>query len=455
MPKTVRVARRKRASLNKRTVVLGKGTRYARKNKSRRRIRMIVGGKFTGIPTGTNDFANYYLKKYAEDVFKEQSPIKPVGEIKKGSILWVIDMQNDFIDLQVDGLKGPSSTGAFSVSEGKTVIDGLVEFMNANKDKFNKIIFTRDWHPEDHCSFSKEQIGTFPPHCIWNSIGAAFNETIKTQISINKKDNKFIDFTCNGVPVDILFKGYHKETDSFSGVSWTDDKYPFKNRQLTTCCQTLDCKNNTGGRKLKPEYIASSLETELGEYEETWVEDSYELPKPIEDGQIYVVGLAGEFCVKDTAIMLKNSFPEKTVNVVQDLTRYVFLPVFVTFQRYPLANGDNSEPCDFGKLLMRGEWINDTIPDKNFLSELVFENTNRKPLSTYLFSYNPSNPTDTKRLEQTELEKYKNEPLSNENGDPTDAGNNLWHFCSDHRILLKDYYQFGVNLLMDTKPKAD
>jgi nicotinamidase-related amidase len=439
---------KKRNSLKKRR---GNGKKSkAHGKRGSRRIRVIRGGKFVGAPSGTNDFANYYLATYANEILKEKSPIKFVENVvvTPGSILWVIDMQNDFIDIPMEGLSGPDTfnpdnvnIGAFAVSEGSAVIDKLVTFMKTHANQFEKIIFTRDWHPENHCSFDKSQVGTFPPHCIWNKLGAAFNDTIAN--TIQRKNDKF---TCNGRPVDILFKGHHQDTDSFSGVSWEADtapEYPFKNRQLTTCCQALDCKGKTGARPLKPDFIQYSKEVNIMcDAGVDCFAATYDLPKPTGDGEIFVVGLAGEFCVKDTAIMLKKNFPDKTVNVVQDLTRYVFVPVFLPFQRYPLTNGDNANPCEFGELLMKGDWINNTAKN-NILSDGVFEENKIKPLSQYLFSYNPSNPTDTKRLEYEDLSKYNNVELT-----PTNP--NLWHFASDHRILLKDYAQFGVQLLMPT-----
>jgi nicotinamidase-related amidase len=39
------------------------------------------------------------------------------------------------------------------------------------------IFATRDWHPEDHCSF-KAQGGPWPPHCIRETEGAAFHPDV-------------------------------------------------------------------------------------------------------------------------------------------------------------------------------------------------------------------------------------------------------------------------------------
>lgn len=424
-------------------------------------LKRLMGGKYMGEVTGTNDFQNYYLEKYAGKYFTNDSPIRKYDniseEIKGNSILWIIDMQNDFIDIPMEGLTGPFKIGAFAVSEGSTMINSLIKFINNNKEKFSRIIFTRDWHPKDHCSFhSESSIGTFPPHCIWNSLGADFNPEIK---GIIQKDTDGSGFKCNGIPVDILFKGHHQDTDSFTGVTWkNDNEYPFKNRQLTSCCQYVTCANKTGARKLKPPHYNKSLDKDIGCSDGVdCFEEEYLLPIPGAGGEIYVVGLAGEFCVKDTAIQLKLSLPGTQVNVIQDFTRYVFVPANIPFQRYELININNSKPCEFKPdINMYGEWQNDNGTE---LSDSVFKPIQLKALSLYMFSYNPFDPSQTKRLEIEELETYKSAKFGfdSENNllimkkTPDEVLPALWHFSSDHRILLKDYKQFGVNLLVANK----
>jgi hypothetical protein len=189
-------------------------------------------------------------------------------------------------------------------------------------------------------------------------------------------------------------------------------------------------------------------------------EDNYELPEPSKDGEIYVVGLAGEFCVKDTAIMLAIKFGKNKVNVIQDLTRYVFVPAFLPFQRRYLTNPNDARSSEYQDLLIKeGEWLRRVKSDKKeennvtssdesrfILNVNVFWKIPFKSLSLYMFKYNPLKPSETKRLELEELNKYEGQYVSHkENKD-------LFHFASDHRPLLKDYGHFGVKLWMPLPP---
>jgi nicotinamidase-related amidase len=214
----------------------------------RRRVMKMLGmqkgGKYAGPVNGTNDFQNYYLQKYCSRIFSQiaESPLKMIpdinSEIKPGSILWVIDMQNDFIDIPMVGLTGPpagpgKNIGAFAVSEGFTMIEDLLNFIRTNGSKFTKIVFTRDFHPPQHCSFSKDLIpnglngepsdGKFPKHCVYDSLGADFTPKIKAEFEFIDGQYKFMGF-----PADIIFKGHHENTDSFTAQEWVDDSssYP-------------------------------------------------------------------------------------------------------------------------------------------------------------------------------------------------------------------------------------
>ena len=476
----------------------GKGRSNTKKAKMARHNRKMNrwGGKYKGKVENTNDFQNYYLEKYANHIFvgadAEKNPIKNIDkaiildedndEIKNGSILWVIDMQNDFLDIPMQGLTGPpdfdptkTNIGSFAVSDGATMVSDLIQFIKNNAEKFDKIIFTRDWHPPNHCSFGDgETIGTFPKHCVWDSLGADLIPKVKEIIEYKTEGNKF---TIKGteIEVDILFKGQHENTDSFTAVEWygpqVEPPYPLKNRELSTCCSSIDCRKDTGGRKLKPLHISKSLDQMVdsviknnpkikGDDRYNIFEDNYELPEPSKDGEIYVVGLAGEFCVKDTAIMLAIKFGKNKVNVIQDLTRYVFVPAFLPFQRRYLTNPNDARSSEYQDLLIKeGEWLRRVKSDKKeennvtssdesrfILNVNVFWKIPFKSLSLYMFKYNPLKPSETKRLELEELNKYEGQYVSHkENKD-------LFHFASDHRPLLKDYGHFGVKLWMPLPP---
>lgn len=114
--------------------------------------------------------------------------------------LVVVDVQNDFFE-----------GGALAVPESNSIIPVI----NKIVDKFNLIVFTKDWHPAEHKSFAANHKGKnifdvitlnnieqilWPVHCVQNTFGAEINNYIK-------------------IPKDALFveKGTDVYVDSYSG----------------------------------------------------------------------------------------------------------------------------------------------------------------------------------------------------------------------------------------------
>lgn len=84
-------------------------------------------------------------------------------KIQPTDALLVVDVQNDFCP-----------GGALAVDEGHRV----VPIINHLIPLFEHVIYTRDWHPENHCSFADPPEfvdGSWPPHCVAHSPGAEFN----------------------------------------------------------------------------------------------------------------------------------------------------------------------------------------------------------------------------------------------------------------------------------------
>lgn len=68
------------------------------------------------------------------------------------------------------------------------VTDGhrVAEAVNKVLRRFDRVVFTRDWHPEDHCSFSDEPEfvdGSWPVHCVQHSPGAEFVGDIRVPLN--------------------------------------------------------------------------------------------------------------------------------------------------------------------------------------------------------------------------------------------------------------------------------
>lgn len=69
------------------------------------------------------------------------------------------------VDVQRDFLPG----GPLGVPDGDAVIERVNEL--ARDGGFDVVLATRDWHPEDHSSFSA-QGGPWPAHCVQGTPGA-------------------------------------------------------------------------------------------------------------------------------------------------------------------------------------------------------------------------------------------------------------------------------------------
>jgi len=134
--------------------------------------------------------------------------------IRPGPIdaLLVIDLQNDFCP-----------GGALAVVDG----DKVIPTINALAQKFDHVILTQDWHPQNHISFAsthpdKEPYETieapygpdilqtlWPDHCVQNTRGAALHP----DLSIHHAEL-------------ILRKGFRRHIDSYSAFLENDHFTP-------------------------------------------------------------------------------------------------------------------------------------------------------------------------------------------------------------------------------------
>ena len=88
---------------------------------------------------------------------------QPLAITDKDALI-IVDVQNDFLP-----------GGKLAVAEG----DRVHEPLNALMDQFFHVYATRDWHPRDHSSFAHVG-GPWPPHCVQETVGAAFSPKLRT-----------------------------------------------------------------------------------------------------------------------------------------------------------------------------------------------------------------------------------------------------------------------------------
>ena len=84
-------------------------------------------------------------------------------KVEPTDALVVVDVQNDFCP-----------GGALPVDEGHRI----VPVINKMFPLFSRVVMTRDWHPQDHCSFADPPEfvdGSWPEHCVQDTPGAEFH----------------------------------------------------------------------------------------------------------------------------------------------------------------------------------------------------------------------------------------------------------------------------------------
>ena len=103
------------------------------------------------------------------------------------------------VDVLYDFMPG----GSLAVKGG----DSLAEPINGIRNEYDFVIFLKDLHPKDHCSF-KENGGLWPIHCVDGTRGCE----IDNNLIINP-----VDF--------VVTKGSNRDVDSYSGFWDNNRKY--------------------------------------------------------------------------------------------------------------------------------------------------------------------------------------------------------------------------------------
>jgi len=122
--------------------------------------------------------------------------------------LIVVDVQNDFCP-----------GGSLAVEDGDRIILNINKLMTSMK--FDRIIATQDWHPPDHISFASQQ--GVPPFSEITSPDFSKRETVWPDHCI--MDTKGADFRPSLLQWPIQFivrKGYRTKVDSYSGFVEND-----------------------------------------------------------------------------------------------------------------------------------------------------------------------------------------------------------------------------------------
>ena len=154
-------------------------------------------------------------------------------------ILIVVDYQKDFYDPK----------GALYVKDGEKLLPKIAKIASL----CDKVIYTEDWHPYNHCSFS-ENGGIWPVHCVAHTEGASI------PLELIKCNSEFV----------IWRKGAYYNTEEYGAFAPT---YDANNHEVL-------------------QYI-----------------------KDYQDKEFIICGIAGDYCVLETLKNLLKLVPKSQVKV--------------------------------------------------------------------------------------------------------------------------------------------
>ena len=149
--------------------------------------------------------------------------------------------------------------GSLACGHSEEAVKNIVEFINANPDA--KVYYSADWHSLNHCSYTQNG-GTWPVHCNANTHGAQIHESFYRDVkNSSQRPND----------ANIYYKGDDDSREEYSAFN----------------------ARNKAGRELNQD---------IGH-------------------DVIVVGIASEFCVRESVIALLNS--GRKINVNQKMLGWV------------------------------------------------------------------------------------------------------------------------------------
>jgi nicotinamidase/pyrazinamidase len=129
---------------------------------------IMAGGHERRSEAISKNNAMTVIPEEIENASREAKEIEAAAADPKAAgkdLLVVVDLQEDFI------------SGSLKAHEASLIVNPLNSAIRMAEAKGMIIVFTRDWHPPDHCSF-KENGGPWATHCVRDTPGAQLVETL-------------------------------------------------------------------------------------------------------------------------------------------------------------------------------------------------------------------------------------------------------------------------------------
>lgn len=306
----------------------------------------------------------------------------------------IVDMQNDFVgefaytQQNIDDGLSPCSTllnstaACFGVKEGHVAASVIADVLASHK--FATVIASMDDHKSDHCSFLASSgttsppaacadnfevsecdanafhkcrgtiyenhvnkgtvYGPFPPHCVRGLVGTEFYAPIFKALA-SYTHEKYV-----------AIKGLDTTTDSFGVFRYSEESFNFYDkaglfgpnpspaaliRSMLTWEQHMNTSTGAASYSVPfdNQYIQPPRFSRDGSSGISLTKTSTEdiVANNLDVNHIIVSGLAGDWCVLDTALNAKAQWPGKDVYIMLDAARPSYLPLAVAKQ-YLKAN---------------------------------------------------------------------------------------------------------------------
>lgn len=167
--------------------------------------------------------------------------------------LLVIDVQNDFCP-----------GGSLAIEQGDKVVGPLNRIIDAFSSKGLPVLFTRDWHPQNHVSFLTRG-GRWPPHCMQGTQGARLHPRLKVpraSIVVDKGDNSekeaYSGFQGTGLEtilraldVDEVFLGGIATEYCVKETAFDALRRGFRTSVMEDCVRAVEARKGDGRRALE------------------------------------------------------------------------------------------------------------------------------------------------------------------------------------------------------------
>ncbi|MGH3442138.1 MAG: isochorismatase family protein [Nitriliruptorales bacterium] len=108
-----------------------------------------------------------------------QAELDPLGTYGQGTVLIVVDVQNDFADPE----------GSLYVPGGDAAIIQINAEILAARQEGCPVVYTQDWHPESTPHFDKDG-GIWPVHCVKETWGAELHPDLRVSGPIVRKGSE-------------------------------------------------------------------------------------------------------------------------------------------------------------------------------------------------------------------------------------------------------------------------